>query len=427
MKYCLRCCYPENARPTITFDEQGVCSGCRVIESRLEIDWSEREGWLRELLEEHKARAREEGNVYDCIIPVSGGKDSHFQTYLMKEVYGMNPLLVTYNHIFNTKLGIRNLSNMVKQFSCDLIRFTSNPESVRKISKYMLKTVGDVTWHYHAGIMTFPIQTAVKYKIPLMIWGEEGFSELTGMFNQDDMVEFTKKKRQEHDMRGFEPENLLDRPDSGLSERDLAPFFYPPDEEIEELDLRGIYLSNFVKWNAKKQTEKMIHDYGFETAQKRDRTFNLYDKLDDIHANGVHDYLKYLKFGYGRATDDASTEIRNQRMAREEGIEMVMKYDHVRPSDLDLYLDFIGMTEEEFATCIEPMRDDRIWEKVEEDKYKAMDNIGNHINDPGIDEVRLPLEKNRTGFICSNRSSYPRDDHILEDENLNRQSEYVIL
>jgi N-acetyl sugar amidotransferase len=427
MKYCLRCCYPENARPTITFDEHGVCSGCRVIESRLEIDWSEREGWLRELLEEHKARAREEGNVYDCIIPVSGGKDSHFQTYLMKEVYGMNPLLVTYNHIFNTKLGIRNLSNMVKQFSCDLIRFTSNPDSVRKISKYMLKTVGDVTWHYHAGIMTFPIQTAVKYKIPLMIWGEEGFSELTGMFNQDDMVEFTKKKRQEHDMRGFEPENLLGRPDSGLSERDLAPFFYPPDEEIEELDLRGIYLSNFVKWNAKKQTEKMIRDYGFETAQKRDRTFNLYDKLDDIHANGVHDYLKYLKFGYGRATDDASTEIRNQRMAREEGIEMVMKYDHVRPSDLDLYLDFIGMTEDEFEAYIEPMRDDRIWEKVEDGKYRAMDNIGNHINDPGIDDVRLPLDKDRTGFVCSNRSGYPRDDHILEDENLNKQSEYVIL
>jgi hypothetical protein len=171
----------------------------------------------------------------------------------------------------------------------------------------------------------------------------------------------------------------------------------------------------------------MIRDYGFETAQKRDRTFNLYDKLDDIHSNGVHDYLKYLKFGYGRATDDASTEIRNQRMAREEGIEMVMKYDHVRPSDLDLYLDFIGMTEDEFEAYIEPMRDDRIWEKVEDGKYRAMDNIGNHINDPGIDDVRLPLDKDRTGFVCSNRSGYPRDDHILEDENLNKQSEYVIL
>ena len=154
-------------------------------------------------------------------------------------------------------------------------------------------------------------------------------------------------------MRGFEPEDLVHDPECELTARDLAPFFYPSDEEIEEIDLRGIYLSNFIRWNAKAQTEFMIERYGFETAQKRDRTFNLYDKLEDIHANGVHDYLKYLKFGYGRATDDASTEIRQRRMTREEGIEMVVRYDSVRPSDLDLYLKFIGMTESEFEACVE--------------------------------------------------------------------------
>ena len=131
MEYCKRCCYPSNAKPTIAFDEQGVCSGCRVVESRPNVDWKEREEWLRDLLEEHKALAREAGRPYDCIIPVSGGKDSHYQVYLMKEVYGMNPLLVTYNHLFNTKLGIRNLTNMVRKFSCDLLRFTSNPDSVQ--------------------------------------------------------------------------------------------------------------------------------------------------------------------------------------------------------------------------------------------------------------------------------------------------------
>ena len=291
----------------------------------------------------------------------------------------------------------------------------------------MLRKVGDVTWHYHAGIMTFPIQTAVKYRIPLMIWGEEGFSELTGMFNQDDMVEFTKKKRQEHDMRGFEPEDLVNNPDCDLIPQDLAPFFYPLDEDLEEIDLRGIYLSNFIFWNAKKQTEMMIEKYGFETAQKRERTFNLYDKIEDIHANGVHDYLKYLKFGYGRATDDASTEIRQRRMTREEGIAMVMQYDHVRPSDLDLYLEFVEMTEEEFEAVIKDLRDPSIWEKGSDGQWRTTDNIGNHINDPGVDEVRLPLEPDRTGFIKSKRSTYERDDHIFEDEVLNKQSEYVIL
>src|SRR5439155_22993125 len=232
MKYCARCLYPTNAKPAIIFDEIGVCSGCRYHESRQRINWSEREKLLREILREYQAKAREAGNIYDCVIPVSGGKDSHFQTHLIKNVYGLNPLLVTFNHAYNTALGVRNLSNLVSQLGCDLIRFTANTDSVRKISRYMLNRVGDLTWHYHAGIRTFPIQIAVKYKIPLIVWGEHGFAELTGMFALEDMVEFTKWTRQEHDMRGLEPEDLI-TPESGITWRDLAPYVYPSDEEIE--------------------------------------------------------------------------------------------------------------------------------------------------------------------------------------------------
>jgi len=417
MRYCARCCYPENAQPSIIFDEQGVCSGCRVIESRPSINWAQREGWLRDLLAEYKAKAKAAKNPYDCVIPVSGGKDSHFQAYLMKVKYGMNPLLVTYNHLFNTKVGLRNLENMFRRFSCDLIRFSSNPDSVRKIARYMLQKVGDVTWHYHAGIMTFPIQIAVKYRIPLMIWGEEGFSELTGMFNQDDMVEFTKKKRQEHDMRGFEPEDLLNQPDSPFEPRDLAPFFYPADEEIEQVGLRGIYLSNYISWNAKSNAEFMIKDYGFETARERDRTFNIYDKVDDVHANGVHDYLKYLKFGYGRATDDASTEIRHGRMTREQGIDLVMKHDPKRPRDLDLLLEFLSMTEAAFEGLVEHLRDSRIWQAGELGKWTPKDNIGNHRNDPGVDAARLPF-KGGGGFTMQSKNTLA-DPHIMEGGGYN--------
>jgi N-acetyl sugar amidotransferase len=418
MRYCVRCCYPENAQPTIIFDEDGVCSGCRVLESRRAIKWEERGRWLKELLEEYKARARAAKNPYDCIIPVSGGKDSTYQVYLMKVVYGMNPLLVTYNHLFNTKIGLRNLENMFKTFSCDLIRFSSNPDSVRKIARYMLEKIGDVTWHYHAGIMTFPIQIAVKYRIPLMIWGEEGFSELTGMFNQDDMVEFTKKKRQEHDMRGFEPEDLINDPDCPLERRDLAPFFYPGDEEIEAVGLRGIYLSNYLSWNAKKHADKMIQEFDFETARVRDRTFNLYDKVDDIHANGVHDYLKYLKFGYGRCTDDASTEIRHGRMTREEGIDLVVKHDHVRPRDLDLLLEFLDITEQQFEGLVENLRDTRIWEKnPQTGSWRTKDHIGNHRNDPGVDQARLS-RKEKTNFIVNTKNRLD-DPDILEGSGYN--------
>ena len=268
-------------------------------------------------MEKYKDIAKKNGNPYDCVIGVSGGKDSAYQVYIAKEKYGMNPLLATYNHTFNTNRGIRNMRTMVEQFSCDLLRFSANRDSIKKITKFMLKEIGDVTWHYHAGCTTWPMKVAAQYKVPLVIWGEEGFSEISGMFNQEDMIEFTKMKRQEHDMRGYEPEDLWKIPESKLSIKDLVPYIYPKDHEIEEIGLRGIYLSNYISWNAYENAEFMINNYGFEPIDgPRDRTFNQYDKLEDA-ANGTHDYLKYLKFGYGRATDDASTEIRHGRMTRE--------------------------------------------------------------------------------------------------------------
>lgn len=413
MEYCARCVYPANAKPTIILDEEGVCSGCRYHESRHQVDWNEREKILREFLDMYKAKARESGNPYDCIIPVSGGKDSHFQTHLIKNVYGMNPLLVTFNHAFNSRLGIQNLRNLVDKFGCDLIRFNTNTESVRKLSKYMLKRVGDLTWHYHAGIMTFPFQAAVMYKVPLIVWGEQGFAELTGMYTLHDMVEFTKWSRQEHSMRGMEPEDLINE-ESGLTWQDLVPYKYPTDEEIEELDLRGIYLSNFMYWNAKEQAELVMDRFGFRGLEgKRDRTFVLYTKSDD-HANDVHDYLKYLKFGYGRATDDASMEIRHGRMTREEGVEMVKQYDHVVPRTLKLYLDFMQITEEQFYKWIEPMRDPDIWEKDADGNWRTKDSVANHAAGPRVEAARVELvaEDERTFSEKNKHLHYSEKYHL---------------
>ncbi|MBU0675234.1 MAG: N-acetyl sugar amidotransferase [Proteobacteria bacterium] len=410
MEYCARCCYPANARPTIIFDDEGVCSGCRYHESRQNVNWGDRERLLRAVLEEQKARAREAGNPYDCIIPVSGGKDSHYQAYLMKHVYGMNPLLVTFNHSYNTRLGNENLRNIVKKFGMDLVRFTASPEAARKISRYMLKRVGDMTWHYHAGIRTFPFQIAVKYKIPLVILGEHGFAELTGLVSIDDLVEHTKWSRQEHDMRGIEPNQLINE-ESGITRHDLSPYVYPPDEEIEKVGVRGLYMSNFFYWDALPQAKKMHEEFGFNLHPgMRERTFILHGKIED-HANDVHDYLKYLKFGYGRATDDASMEIRHGRMTREEGIELVKKYDAARPSSLDIYLDFMGITEEEFYSCLDGMRDEEIWRRTSKGKWVVTDSIAKHVNDFGVNEARVPLvaKADRT-FGKNNRKYYWRDD-----------------
>lgn len=420
MEYCQRCVYPANARPGIILDEDGVCSGCRLVESRPQINWAEREAMLVELLEEYKAKQRSKGNPYDCIIPISGGKDSHYQVYKVKFIYGLNPLLVCYNHTFNTPVGQRNLSNIVQKCDCNLVRYTSAPGSALRLAKYMLQKIGDITWHYHAGIMTFPIKAAVAYDVPLIVWGEHGYSELLGMHNQDDFVEFTKKNRQEHSMRGFEPEDLLNEPDSPLTAYDLAPFFYPSDEDLERVGVRGIYLSNFMPWDAHDQTRFVIDKLGFETAQERDRTFNFYAKIEDVHANGVHDYLKYLKFGYGRATDDASTEIRHGRMTREQAIDLVARHDHVRPRDMDIFLTAAGMTEEALEGMFESMRDPTIWAKDAQGRWRPKDSVANHKNDPGVEKARLPLKSFDPIVPTPRRQS----THCQE---LETQTRYIIL
>lgn len=379
MKYCARCLYPENARPTIIFDDEGVCSGCRYHESRskqLDIDWKEREAIFVQILDEAKRMAKERGNSHDCIVPVSGGKDSHYQVWLLKVKYGMNPLLVTFNHAFNTPAGNRNLFNLIEKSGCDFIRYTAGLDSVRRISRYMLETVGDLTWHYHAGIRTYPFQVAVERNIPLIVWGEHGFAELTGVVSLEDFVEFTRWTRKEHDMRGYEPQDLVGK--NGISEHDIAPYIYPSDEEIARTQVRGIYLSNFIQWDAKAQAEIMMREWGFApVTYQRERTFNLHSKIED-HANDVHDFLKYLKFGYGRATDDASMEIRHGRMTREEGVKMVELYDAREPSTLEIYCDFLGITKQQFYNIVEPMRDQCYWKQDENGEWQPQDAVFLH-------------------------------------------------
>ena len=413
MEYCARCLYPANAKPTIILDEEGVCSGCRYHESRahVETNWEERERMLVQVLDEARRMARERGNAHDCIVPVSGGKDSHYQVWLLKEKYGMTPLLVTFNHAFNTPAGLRNLENLVSKSGLDLVRYTAGLDSVRRISRYMLRTVGDLTWHYHAGIRTVPFQVAVKYNIPLIVWGEHGFAELTGMVTLEDFVEFTRWTRKEHDMRGYEAHDLVGK--GGIAERDIVPYVYPGDEEIERTGVRGIYISNFVYWNAKRHAELMIEKWDFASVtHKRERTFNLYAKIDD-HANDVHDYLKYLKFGYGRGTDDASMEIRHGRMTREEGTEMVRCYDAREPSTLPLYCDFLGITVDEFYRIVDPMRDAAIWEKGPDDAWHAKGSVDCHPMGPREEAARMRLGNDCT-FAEHNRRLYYSSEYPPE-------------
>jgi N-acetyl sugar amidotransferase len=360
MQFCARCLYASGHPLHLTFDEDGVCSGCRVHEEKDRLDWRARATRLEAILENYRSKS---GRHYDCIIPVSGARDSHFIVHTIKNVYGMNPLLVTYNKHYNTAVGVRNLANLRIRFDCDIMTLTVNPETVKKITRSTLRRFGSMYWHCIAGQTVFPVQIAVKFKTPLIIWGAHQGVDQVGMFSHLDEVEMTRKYRKEHDLMGFEAEDLVDDFDN-ISEADVLPFHYPDNRELEQVGVRGIYLNNFIRWDSRAQHEQMIREYEYETAPQT-RTFDSYHDVDCWNYSDVHDYIKWLKHGYGKVVDHACREIRLRRLTREQGIELVREYQAREPRHLQLFLDWLGITRNAFHYIVDQHRDPRIWHRDE--------------------------------------------------------------
>jgi len=357
MKYCTRCLYPENHPLNIVFDEDGVCSGCRVHEEKDALDWDIRFKKLKELVEPYKSSS---GMFHDCIIPVSGAGDSYYIVDVVKNKLGMNPLLVSYNQQYNTPVGIRNLAYLKTLFDCDSLQQTVSPDRVKRVTRESLRLMGSMYWHCLAGKTAFPVQIATRFKIPLIIWGEHQGLEQVGMFSHLDEVEMSRKYRMEHDLMGYEAEDLL-RESVELSEKDVSPYVYPHEKDLASAGVRGIYLGNYMRWDSKSQHEEMIAKYGYETL-KQQRTFDSYNHVDSYHYAGIHDYIKYVKYGYSKVTDHLSREIRFNRMTREEAGSIVAHYQKVVPNDLHLFLDWLEMPEGEFFELIDAHRDTKAWE-----------------------------------------------------------------
>lgn len=385
MIYCKRCLYPLNHPYGLIVDEQGICSGCRVHEEKDQLDWDSRFDRLKHIV--HTNQRRTQGRGFDCIVPVTGGGDSHFIVHTVKNILGMNPLLVHFNPEYNTPVGIRNLANLTTVFDCDLVTLTLAPALLKQIARHTLRRYASMYWHVLAGYLTFPVQVAVKYRIPLIIWGVHPWSDQTGMFSHLDEVEMTERCRKEHGLMGIAAEDLVDS-DAGVTRADVQSFIYPYDNELEAVGVRGIYLSNYIRWDSKAQHENMIDTYGYEPAIQQ-RTFNTYEDVHCFHSAGLHDYLKYMKLGYSKATDHACREIRLRRMTREEGITHVSRYAEVTPTDLSTFLDWSELKESEFWDCVWTRRDPRIWSPDGSGGYRLLDSVINHAQDPGVDEARL--------------------------------------
>ena len=350
MRTCRRCLYPENHPLGITFDKEGICSGCRIHEEKYALDWDARFEKLKKLTDAFRDRS---GLGYDCIVPYAGTGDAYFTLHVVVKRLGLNPLVVRYNPHYNSHVGNRNYAYLKTLFDVDVFDQVVQPQKVKKITKATLKRLASIHWHVVAGHTVFPVQVAVRMKIPLIIWSMHQGMEQVGMFSHTDEVEMTRKYRKEHDLMGMEAEDLVDI--EGLTEQDLMPFFYPRSREIERVGVRGIYLNNFIPWDSKAQHEEMIRLYGFETSEQP-RTFDTYNTIGMLHYADLHDEIKQRKCGYGFATDHAVREIRWGRITKEEGAALAAYY-HRRPLRyLAAMENWLDMSKEEIFHYLPPQK-----------------------------------------------------------------------
>jgi N-acetyl sugar amidotransferase len=321
----------------------------------------------------------------------------------------MNPLLVTYNKQYNTDVGIRNLANLRIRFDSDMMTLTVDPAKVKKITRATLRRFGSIYWHCLAGQTVFPVQVAVRFKIPLIVWGAHQGLDQVGMFSHHNEVEMTRKYRKEHDLMGYEAEDLLDNEYDFIRENDVLPFVYPDDREIEQIGVRGIYLNNYVRWDSRTQHEQMIDQYGYETSEQN-RTFDCYNDVDCWLYSDVHDYLKVVKHGFGKVVDHACREIRLGHMDRKTAVRLVSEYMFREPLYLQLFLDWLGITRNAFDYLADGHRNRRFWRRSDDWVWQYVGFVSE-----GTEEDNFPLKKPYGPFVrtISQASQDANDRFIL--------------
>jgi N-acetyl sugar amidotransferase len=374
-RYCKRCLFPET-KPDLYFNDEGVCSACIAAESKDNgINWEQREKDFYSIIDKYRLGKDEVG--YDCLIPVSGGKDSTYQAYFMKEVCGMNPLCVCFETTRETELGRRNLENISKM-GIDVIHFKKNYNAYRSMVIEGFKRVGDEMWPNHLGIFTFPIIVATKFKIPLVIWGENSQQEYGGPLESIEKNSLTRRWLEEFGgLLGNRIQDMIGV--DGMTAKELTPYFYPSDEELQKAGIKSIFLGHYFFWDARKQLE-IVKEHGFSVKEDGpvEGTYTNYENLDE-EMHGLHDYLKYVKYGFGRATDHANIDIRNKRITREEGLELVKKYDGKYPhKSINAFIEYSGMTQDEIDEIIDTYTNPILFKMNEFGKFEK-DSDGNLI------------------------------------------------
>lgn len=357
-----------DTRPGISFDQAGVCSACQAYENRKNVDFEARYKELENLCD--KYRGSNGPDAYDCMIAVSGGKDSYYQVYMFKEVMGMNPLLVTVEDNFPmTDAGVHNLKNISEAFGCDVISMKPNIKAQKKIMKYTFEKYGKPTYFVDRYIYTYPLHMAIKFNTPLLIYGENISYEYGGANAVDSP---SAKDQINNGVGGGIPTDELFN--LGVSRKDLN-FFEPPVESKLET-LNPIYLSYYVEWNSFKNYE-VARKFGFhDLTHEWNRTHHVedFDQVDS-RAYLIHPWMKYPKFGHASATDYSARMVRYGLITREEAFELVKKHDHnLDPLAVRDFCEFAGYNEREFWEVIDSHYNKDLFEKGVYGEWKLKEN-----------------------------------------------------
>ncbi|MBY6167616.1 MAG: N-acetyl sugar amidotransferase [Pseudomonadota bacterium] len=363
MKKCTRCLNPETV-DTLTFDEEGVCSVCRQVEFKEEkIDWDDRRKQLDGLIDEYANKG-----LYDCIVPFSGGKDSVFQLWYIRRILKLKPLVVRFNH-WGYRPKVEDNNTMVfKKLGVDVVEFQPNFHVVRELMLESFKRRGDFCWHCHTGIYAGVMHMAVRFQVPLLFWGEST-AEYHSWYTFEEMEEVDEKRFNRLMNQGITADDMYEFLQGRVEMRDLWMFNYPKRKDLMKLKVRSICLGNYIKWDTKANVEligKELDWFGHEV-EGVPPEFH-YEKVECTF-QGMRDYSKFVKRGYGRTNHLMSIDIRNGRKTREEALRLEEQYDGKRPASMDWFLEILNMTEDEYydylrAHAVHPWEFDK--DKVED-------------------------------------------------------------
>lgn len=342
MKRCTNCGLPET-HETISFDAAGICNICRQHEYKKDkIDWSENKRMLDSLVEEYRGKFD-----YDCIVPFSGGKDSTWTLYYLVKEYGLKPLVVRFDHGFMRPNLEDNVKRTIRNLGVDILSFTPNWKVVQRLMLQSFLEKGDFCWHCHTGIFSYPMQIAIEKKVPLIFWGEPS-AEYTAYFSYGQEEEVDEKRFNRFVNLGISADDMYVRLGGNVDVRDLKPFSYPKLSDLRQINYRSVCLGSYVSWDVKRQSEIIERELGWRGDQVENVPPDYrYEKIE-CYMQGVRDYIKFIKRGYSRPSHLVALDVRNGRMTKEEGGHLVAEFEGRRPPSLDLFLNFIGLTEQEF-------------------------------------------------------------------------------